>query len=191
MFLVFFCLFFLFLFYVFFFFFSSRRRHTRYIGDWSSDVCSSDLSRRKRGEAHMDLRYPSVAPPSTGSAIPVMKLADGDARNRIASAISSGVAIRPTRCMAACCWRTAAGSGSVSAHSRISGVSTPAGQTQLTRMPSGASSIASDFVIATRPPLLAEYTAPASWPTSPVIDATDTIAPRDRRSADSAARTQR
>src|ERR1017187_6048296 len=23
---------------------SSRRRHTRYIGDWSSDVCSSDLS---------------------------------------------------------------------------------------------------------------------------------------------------
>src|SRR5437764_11311848 len=28
----------------FFFFFSSRRRHTRYIGDWSSDVCSSDLT---------------------------------------------------------------------------------------------------------------------------------------------------
>src|SRR5437762_6642791 len=27
------------------FFFSSRRRHTRYIGDWSSDVCSSDLCR--------------------------------------------------------------------------------------------------------------------------------------------------
>src|SRR5437764_14867537 len=24
-------------------FFSSRRRHTRYIGHWSSDVCSSDL----------------------------------------------------------------------------------------------------------------------------------------------------
>src|SRR5437762_8489497 len=30
--------------YIFFFFFSSRRRHTRYIGDWSSDVCSSDLA---------------------------------------------------------------------------------------------------------------------------------------------------
>src|ERR1017187_7416942 len=28
------------------FFFSSRRRHTRYIGDWSSDVCSSDLIER-------------------------------------------------------------------------------------------------------------------------------------------------
>src|SRR5437762_1487641 len=30
--------------YIRFFFFSSRRRHTRYIGDWSSDVCSSDLA---------------------------------------------------------------------------------------------------------------------------------------------------
>src|SRR3712207_7752736 len=28
-----------------FFFFSSRRRHTRYWRDWSSDVCSSDLSK--------------------------------------------------------------------------------------------------------------------------------------------------
>src|SRR6266487_6864251 len=29
-----------------FFFFSSRRRHTRWTGDWSSDVCSSDLTTR-------------------------------------------------------------------------------------------------------------------------------------------------
>src|SRR5256885_4135476 len=29
------------------FFFSSRRRHTRLQGDWSSDVCSSDLTTRK------------------------------------------------------------------------------------------------------------------------------------------------
>src|SRR5262245_11152685 len=28
----------------FFFFFSSRRRHTRCLSDWSSDVCSSDLT---------------------------------------------------------------------------------------------------------------------------------------------------
>src|SRR5690348_17821532 len=41
------------------FFFSSRRRHTRWTGDWSSDVCSSDLPDlaegglvdRKRAEA--------------------------------------------------------------------------------------------------------------------------------------------
>src|ERR1039457_3310596 len=30
--------------YVVFFFFSSRRRHTRLQGEWSSDVCSSDLT---------------------------------------------------------------------------------------------------------------------------------------------------
>src|SRR5437870_5898197 len=29
---------------IFFFFFSSRRRHTRWPRDWSSDVCSSDLT---------------------------------------------------------------------------------------------------------------------------------------------------
>src|SRR5437870_7201775 len=34
----------LFLFSYFFFFFSSRRRHTRWPRDWSSDVCSSDLT---------------------------------------------------------------------------------------------------------------------------------------------------
>src|SRR3712207_1312868 len=41
-----------------FFFFSSRRRHTRYWRDWSSDVCSSDLSRSAS-------RWP--LPPSTSS----------------------------------------------------------------------------------------------------------------------------
>src|SRR2546430_6046369 len=33
--------------YVLFFFFSSRRRHTRFDCDWSSDVCSSDLGGAK------------------------------------------------------------------------------------------------------------------------------------------------
>src|SRR3712207_8889095 len=32
-----------------YFFFSSRRRHTRYWRDWSSDVCSSDLSENNTG----------------------------------------------------------------------------------------------------------------------------------------------
>src|SRR3712207_7639906 len=31
-----------------YFFFSSRRRHTRYWRDWSSDVCSSDLQESKK-----------------------------------------------------------------------------------------------------------------------------------------------
>src|SRR3712207_6988981 len=37
------------------FFFSSRRRHTRYWRDWSSDVCSSDLG--YLGEVGPALRY--------------------------------------------------------------------------------------------------------------------------------------
>src|SRR5215213_11245556 len=40
------------MFWLIFFFFSSRRRHTRLVSDWSSDVCSSDLAlevRRERG----------------------------------------------------------------------------------------------------------------------------------------------
>src|SRR5437868_14994448 len=39
------------------FFFSSRRRHTRSKRDWSSDVCSSDLS---------EIPAPDVRPPEDG-----------------------------------------------------------------------------------------------------------------------------
>src|SRR5690625_6872078 len=44
---------------MYYFFFSSRRRHTRWPRDWSSDVCSSDLSPahqellRQRMETHI------------------------------------------------------------------------------------------------------------------------------------------
>src|SRR5205807_6320169 len=38
------------------FFFSSRRRHTRLQGDWSSDVCSSDLE--SNGFLHVLLSLP-------------------------------------------------------------------------------------------------------------------------------------
>src|SRR5256885_12050563 len=39
------------------FFFSSRRRHTRLQGDWSSDVCSSDLL-HKPGEPIREVYFP-------------------------------------------------------------------------------------------------------------------------------------
>src|SRR6478672_1455432 len=45
-----------------FFFFSSRRRHTRSDRDWSSDVCSSDLLRRKDG-AFVEVEMSSNALP--------------------------------------------------------------------------------------------------------------------------------
>src|SRR5204863_4923291 len=37
------------------FFFSSRRRHTRSLRDWSSDVCSSDLDETERGRIQADV----------------------------------------------------------------------------------------------------------------------------------------
>src|SRR2546430_9026325 len=37
------------------FFFSSRRRHTRFDCDWSSDVCSSDVDAGEAGEARVQL----------------------------------------------------------------------------------------------------------------------------------------
>src|SRR2546430_12009024 len=40
------------------FFFSSRRRHTRFDCDWSSDVCSSDLEYRRR---HLRARVTDVS----------------------------------------------------------------------------------------------------------------------------------
>src|SRR5260370_4739659 len=48
-----------------FFFFSSRRRHTRFKCDWSSDVCSSDLpaSSNSRGPAQPHGRFGGGAGP--------------------------------------------------------------------------------------------------------------------------------
>src|SRR2546427_4200057 len=55
--------------YCFFFFFSSRRRHTRFDCDWSSDVCSSDLdlvhllqSRAARAARRARLCHPGLTP---------------------------------------------------------------------------------------------------------------------------------
>src|SRR5256885_2804941 len=45
-----------------FFFFSSRRRHTRLQGDWSSDVCSSDLAMRRASASPLRCRQPSTTP---------------------------------------------------------------------------------------------------------------------------------
>src|SRR5256885_12750298 len=44
------------------FFFSSRRRHTRLQGDWSSDVCSSDLSFTEAKTSGQSLRMRVVDP---------------------------------------------------------------------------------------------------------------------------------
>src|SRR2546427_9771 len=43
---------------LYFFFFSSRRRHTRFDCDWSSDVCSSDLTVEYREKAYAAGKIP-------------------------------------------------------------------------------------------------------------------------------------
>src|SRR5690606_10106269 len=58
------------------FFFSSRRRHTRFSRDWSSDVCSSDLdlTQDQRGTSWMRQGFDKLLldPPRSG-AIDVLK----------------------------------------------------------------------------------------------------------------------
>src|SRR5256886_15879517 len=56
--------------YGFFFFFSSRRRHTRFDCDWSSDVCSSDLVVIIVKENHCFDNYFGTFPGANGMTIP-------------------------------------------------------------------------------------------------------------------------
>src|SRR2546422_2833323 len=55
----------------FFFFFSSRRRHTRCSRDWSSDVCSSDLTPHYVGTMQINV----INPPPGGGTSPGASLA--------------------------------------------------------------------------------------------------------------------
>src|SRR5437762_7775923 len=60
------------------FFFSSRRRHTRYIGDWSSDVCSSDLHVESELREELDRREEAADVDLGGArrAVPVLLQVD-------------------------------------------------------------------------------------------------------------------
>src|SRR2546430_16694525 len=51
------------------FFFSSRRRHTRFDCDWSSDVCSSDLGLPTCSELDCTTILPLIAPGLSGSKV--------------------------------------------------------------------------------------------------------------------------
>src|SRR5256885_7890882 len=68
----------------FLFFFSSRRRHTRLQGDWSSDVCSSDLldgvTRTLTPDmtAICDAKRPTIVAGVMGSAESVVSLSTTD-----------------------------------------------------------------------------------------------------------------
>src|SRR5882762_1766364 len=48
---------------MYFFFFSSRRRHTRFKCDWSSDVCSSDLLARPKYRSNTSQPFRTTSKP--------------------------------------------------------------------------------------------------------------------------------
>src|SRR5207253_7854463 len=76
---------------LYFFFFSSRRRHTRWPRDWSSDVCSSDLHPLRR---HQRRSRPGAVPDGTGAGA----AGEGAVRGRgIHQARASGAPLDATR----------------------------------------------------------------------------------------------
>src|SRR6266508_4473464 len=82
-----------------FFFFSSRRRHTRWPRDWSSDVCSSDLgsllrmldTRRMQAEARGHMRDLKIGIQSMRQAVETLS---GGQRQGVAVARSAAFARR-------------------------------------------------------------------------------------------------
>src|SRR5690606_28301005 len=82
------------------FFFSSRRRHTRFSRDWSSDVCSSDLSE------HATPRMPSRENPwnsgTTGVGV-ITEVGEGVSRWRVGDQVFGLMDVRESNT----CWATA------------------------------------------------------------------------------------
>src|SRR5690606_40346072 len=74
-----------------FFFFSSRRRHTRFSRDWSSDVCSSDLKSSMRrnsgpgapGSASARTRERIPSQPTRKSARSSLQIGRASCRERV------------------------------------------------------------------------------------------------------------
>src|SRR2546430_3999474 len=58
---------------MFFFFFSSRRRHTRFDCDWSSDVCSSDLPVIEGMDQHQQTAFNMLRSPKLRQALDLSK----------------------------------------------------------------------------------------------------------------------
>src|SRR5260370_32341622 len=67
----------------FFFFFSSRRRHTRFKCDWSSDVCSSDLSAKnpRKWARLFECHASFVEPPRKDHSMPPVRIMLPDGSN--------------------------------------------------------------------------------------------------------------
>src|SRR5258706_11845281 len=72
-----------------FFFFSSRRRHTRLVSDWSSDVCSSDLN---DCQCQRECS-PQRGQPAVGVLVPCKQGQQSGSRERMKEGDGAGVAV--------------------------------------------------------------------------------------------------
>src|SRR5256885_4456427 len=85
-----------------FFFFSSRRRHTRLQGDWSSDVCSSDLLAIEALETDQAERM-AIASPFVAAAIEGAIEARKPARRPLPEHLQREDMIHPALCTCPTC----------------------------------------------------------------------------------------
>src|SRR5204863_5822308 len=76
------------------FFFSSRRRHTRSLRDWSSDVCSSDLTGGIIAGAGVPGTRPRAGPADDAAGAPVIVPGTGVAALVVADAVAPLVVAR-------------------------------------------------------------------------------------------------
>src|SRR5690606_40961341 len=90
------------------FFFSSRRRHTRFSRDWSSDVCSSDLRTSSTG----DDADPGIMPPkihvflSNRTASNIVRVSGSASATRfhcLFSEVNTAACVRPLKIGRASC----------------------------------------------------------------------------------------
>src|SRR5690606_41006999 len=83
------------------FFFSSRRRHTRFSRDWSSDVCSSDLRGVKRMLKPENLRPEGRCPATQRTDVrgqpPEKRAPESALVGRLGLAAALGVSLRTVR----------------------------------------------------------------------------------------------
>src|SRR5438093_11165646 len=79
-------------FFLILFFFSSRRRHTRLVSDWSSDVCSSDLGRVHEGVGSASSPASRL---STRAGIGRSKIGRASCRERVQRAGAGGGVPKP------------------------------------------------------------------------------------------------
>src|SRR3712207_9378261 len=75
-----------------FFFFSSRRRHTRYWRDWSSDVCSSDLTWRPATSTVRSIGTQAIGTSAftPGTLVVTISTSDGPLSSRYIGAVIAG-----------------------------------------------------------------------------------------------------